>query len=65
MSEVQQAIKQSQRTDTIVHIPYSDEAYDELVAASENFNTPDEYTVDAWGCNPDGDWRVILDRRWS
>ena len=63
MSTVQQAIKQSQKTDSIVHIPYSDEAYDELVALAEDWVTADEYTVDAWGCNADGDWRVILDRK--
>jgi hypothetical protein len=62
MSTVKAAIEQSVKTNSIVHIEYTVDAYDELVAMAEDWVTADEYTVDAWGCDKNGDWRVILDR---
>lgn len=60
-NELRYAIEKSQRQNEIVHVQWSAELHIELVCRAEDYIT-DESRVDAWGCDDNGDWRVVLDR---
>lgn len=60
-NELRWAIEQSQRQNEIVHVQWSEELHNELVCRAEDYAT-DESRVDAWGCDSNGDWRIVLDR---